>query len=34
MNTDKSSLEAESQPSCLGAVMRSVLLLNFKYKPK
>ena len=34
MNTDKSLLEAQNQPSFLGAVMRSVLLLNFKYKPK
>ena len=30
MNTDKSSLEAENQPSCLGAVSGSVSLVMFK----
>lgn len=28
MNTDKTSIENESQPSCLGAVSRSYLILS------
>jgi hypothetical protein len=29
MNTEKSSLENESQPSCLGAVSRRLFLVTF-----
>ena len=31
MNTDKSSLEAQNQPSCLGAVMRSIFPKKSKW---
>jgi hypothetical protein len=34
MNTEKSSLEAESQPSCLGAVMRSCIHCGNKDQSK
>ena len=32
MNTDKTSLENESQPSCLGAVSRRLFLVTFLVK--
>jgi len=34
MNTDKSLLEAESQPSCLGDVSRSPIFGIFRYDDK
>lgn len=34
MNTDKTSLENENQPSCLGAICNSVPAVRVRFYPK